>query len=183
MAEWETTAPAALTIDIHIPGEPHAQGRARHSPLMRGGTPVIGRGGRPVVITYDPTESRSWKAYAKECIRQVIVNHWLPSAAGFCVPLEGPLSLSVLALFTMPAGRFLKRGVGPRAWKTGKPDTDNILKAVKDAASGLLWLDDKQVVNPQVWKVVGAQGEAPGIWLRVRTLTDADIPPGLPPGF
>ena len=33
-----------------------------------------------------------------------------------------------------------------------KPDTDNILKIVKDALNGVLWKDDAQVVSDKVEK-------------------------------
>lgn len=175
----ETTPEGALgtALYIHIPGEPHAQGRARHSPIMTKNGPVLGRGGRPIVVAYDPKESRNWKAFAGS---RMLTERVLQ---GVDAPLDGPLHLEITALFTMPTSRHLKKGIRPRTWKTGRPDEDNVTKAVKDAASGVLWLDDKQVVVATCLKITAAQGEAPGLYLTIRKLTDADIPPGLPLGF
>lgn len=95
----ETTpegAPRAV-LQIHIPGEPHAQGRARMSPLMTKNGPVFGRGGRPIIKAYDPVESRNWKAFASS---RMLTERGLQ---GVDQPLAGPLSLSVFAVFTMPS--------------------------------------------------------------------------------
>jgi Holliday junction resolvase RusA-like endonuclease len=34
-----------------------------------------------------------------------------------------------------------------------KPDTDNLLKFLKDCGNGLLWADDSQVSEVHAWKV------------------------------
>jgi Holliday junction resolvase RusA-like endonuclease len=43
------------------------------------------------------------------------------------------------------------------AWHTGKPDADNILKAVCDALNGIVWHDDSQVAFARVLKQYGEE--------------------------
>jgi Holliday junction resolvase RusA-like endonuclease len=74
-------------------------------------------------------------------------------------PLEGPVSMTVTAMFAMPKGRFRKRAPRPAEWKTTKPDLDNLLKSVKDALNGIAYADDSQVVELHAGKIHAAQGE------------------------
>ena len=59
-----------------------------------------------------------------------------------------------------------KRTPVPRKWRTKKPDLDNMIKLVKDACSGIVFLDDNQIVKMSAEKIQCAQGEAP--FTRVR---------------
>lgn len=71
-------------------------------------------------------------------------------------PLQGPLELSVQAVYLRPKSHTRKRrqAVGAE-WKTSKPDADNISKIVKDALNTIAWLDDQQVAALHVWKQYG----------------------------
>lgn len=141
-----------------LPGEPHAQGRPR--------TAVLGGHAR----IYDPAESRRWKADAQHAMRLQLRELGLPTPL---VP-TGPVSLAVLAVFTCPKTDHRKREPRPRRWHTKKPDADNVVKALKDAARGVLYLDDSQVVEVHVLKIIGAQGEAPRITVLVTAVEDGD---------
>lgn len=138
---------------IEIPGEPHAQKR----PAVR----VIEREGRSVPIVYDRAVSRDWKAQAAWHMRK---------ARGNAPPLVGPVVLSVTAYFTCPASQYQRATRRPERWHTKRPDGDNVLKAVKDAAKGVLWLDDSQVAVASVAKIIAAQGEAPRVVLAIASL-------------
>ncbi len=63
------------------------------------------------------------------------------------VPLSGPLKLTVLCVFTRP-----KTGK-PRAHHVTKPDLDNLVKFIADAGNGLLWEDDRQIVQIRAVKI------------------------------
>lgn len=140
-----------MAFEIVIPGEPHAQGRARAVPLMRGSEPVFQPGTRrPIIQFYDPPGSKQWKKAARL--------HMLAAIAGG-KPFCGPVSLRVVAYFSCPVSQHRKRDPRPARWHTGRPDGDNCLKAVKDAAKGVLWLDDSQVADATVVKIIAAQGE------------------------
>lgn len=136
-------------MEFVIPGEPIGQGRPRFA-----------RRGK-FVSAYDPPKSRNWKACAQEHMR---------AAMGAAEPLQGPISLEIAATFTCPRSHWRKTAPLPRRWHVGRPDADNVAKAVKDAGSGVLWIDDSQVARLVVIKAIGAQGEAPGLWLKVEPI-------------
>jgi Holliday junction resolvase RusA-like endonuclease len=88
-------------------------------------------------------------------------------------PFDGPVWLGVKAYLPIPQSKS-------KGWKaealagvvrpTTKPDLDNLLKQIKDCMTGIMWLDDKQVVgylpgtgkyygNPVRWEIeIIAQG-------------------------
>ena len=144
-------------MKVEIPGEPVAQGRPRFARVGKG------------VRAYDPPKSRNWKATAQEHMRLAAE---LPDGA---VAFIGPVAVNITAMFTCPQGDFRKRRPLPRRWHSKRPDAENITKAVLDAATGILWLDDSQVAWLKVRKIIGRQGEAPGVWLEVRALDDPPV--------
>lgn len=79
-------------------------------------------------------------------------------------PLEGPLELIVSFRFRRPQSwsklrrEAVDEGV-EEPWRTGKPDLDNLVKTVKDAAKGILWHDDAQVVVLEADKAYGPDDE------------------------
>jgi len=137
-------------VFIDIPGEPVAQGRPRgfHNKVT----------GRTVFV--DPSKSRSWKGAAQMHMRQQWGNRGL---------LDGPVFVEVLAIFTCPVSQHRKTHPREVEWKPGRPDAENVVKAVLDAATGIVWVDDSQVVRLTVTKIRGAQGEAPGVRMVVRS--------------
>lgn len=156
---------------IRIPGEPFAQPRARAAV-------VAGR-----AIIYDPKTAKTWKNRAHEIMFDqtgrpgTLPGTGRPGAFGLTAqPFTGPVSLRVVAVFTCPKSQHRKTKPLDRRWHVKKPDADNVLKAVKDAAKGVLWLDDSQVAREACTKIIGAQGEAPYVLLRVRELLPDEIP-------
>ena len=145
-------------IQIVIPGEPCAQGRARAFAFKD-------RMGNARVRMYDPQKSRNWKATAQA---------HMGLALDGAQPLRGPVRLHVTAVFTCPKSDWRKASPQGRRWHAKKPDADNVLKAVKDAAKGVLWLDDSQVAVAMVKKLIGAQGEAPSVLLAISPLHEID---------
>lgn len=141
-----------------IPGDPTPQGRPRFV-----------RRGR-FVGAVDPERSRNWKKHARNCIRDTM-------AANGSTALQGPLHLSVLFAFACPASHCpkpTKRNPSPeplpRRWRASRPDLDNLVKAVMDAANGLVFDDDSQVVTIEARKVWAAQGEPAGVHVTVQTV-------------
>ena len=80
-------------------------------------------------------------------------------------PITGPVRLLVKWLF--PADGRHPDG----AWKTTKPDTDNLDKALKDEMTRLhFWQDDAQVcseISEKFW------ADLPGIYIEILPLTPA----------
>jgi Holliday junction resolvase RusA-like endonuclease len=155
---------------VRIPGEPFAQPRARGAPLMKDGKPVL-KNGRPIIVFYDEPEAKTWKATAQS---YMLARRFPSGPLDGCI--QGPVLLRVVAVFTCPKSHHRKREPLGRRWHTKTPDADNVLKAVKDAAKGVLWLDDSQVALESCTKIIAAQGEAPYVLLRVRELHPDEIP-------
>lgn len=143
-------------ITVVLPGEPVAQGRPRAFKTPAG-----------FIRTYDPAKSRNWKATAQEHMR---------SAMGDRPPLAGPCACEITAVFTCPKSEWRKREPLGRRPHAKRPDGENVAKAVLDAATGVLWLDDAQVARLLVVKIIGAQGEAPSVEVAVRELVEQPHP-------
>ncbi len=133
-------------IFVTIPGEPYAL--KRHRSTKTG-------------IQYDPKENRLWKAAAQDHYRQAMDGQ---------EPFAGPVKLVVRAQFSMPRSRWLKRKPRAGGWRDKRPDLDNIVKAVKDAGTGILWFDDSQVCTLVADKRTGNQGDKPFVWVEVGPL-------------
>ena len=108
--------------------------------------------GKP--IFYDPPAVKS----AKELLSAYLAQHRPPQ------PLTGGLSLRVLWLFP--------RGAHPHgAWRTTKPDTDNLQKMLKDCMTrAAFWEDDAQVAREIIEK--RWSDEPCGIYIEIEPLTE-----------
>ena len=108
--------------------------------------------GKP--IFYDPPAVKS----AKELLSAYLAQHRPPQ------PLTGGLSLRVLWLFP--------RGAHPHgAWRTTKPDTDNLQKMLKDCMTRVgFWGDDAQVAREIIEK--RWSDEPCGIYIEIEPLTE-----------
>jgi len=131
-----------------VPGEPVAQPRHRVS--------TIGGRGRLYLPKSHPVHGY------KAAIRAAFIE-----AAGKWKTISGPIQLNVYCSFSMPASwSKKKRAELQGALHDGKPDSDNVLKAVKDALTDCgVWADDKQVALAFIskrWSVT-PQTE---IWIR-----------------
>ena len=127
----------AASIAFDITGKPVAKGRGR-----------IGQvGGRPMIFT--PSNTRKWERDARMVARQHMQGR---------PPFHGPISLSIVIIFDIPRSwPAWKREAAAKGEiaHTTKPDADNVLKAAKDAMTGIIWLDDCQVCDTYVRKRYG----------------------------
>lgn len=73
-------------------------------------------------------------------------------------PMEGPVGLSIRAVYLIPAS-WTKKEKAAAVWKSSKPDADNLAKIFKDAMSKIVFADDAQVADLQVQKVYGLRAE------------------------
>jgi len=140
-------------ITVVIPGEPVAQGRPRFSTF--GGFPRA----------YDPKKSKD----AKQSIRFFVADAMRKQNT---TALEGPIMLYAQFGIKLPVSQERKRTPRPRVWRTKKPDLDNLIKLIKDACSGVAFLDDNQVVKVSAEKIQCAQGEAPFTKIRFKELEE-----------
>lgn len=138
-------------VRIVVPGDPVPQGRPRFARWKA-------RDGREGVSASDPPKSRSWKATAQSHMRDACDGYLKMSGTAW--PLLGPMSVIIRAVFLCPKSDERKRDPRPRRWHVNsRGDVENIAKAVLDAGTGVLYLDDGQVARLEVEKVIGAQGE------------------------
>jgi len=133
-----------------VPGIPVAQGRPRAS--VRGGN----------IFMRDPEKSRSWKNCAAVHMRASMQRAGLRAFVG---PLEARVRC-----YWPSVKPDRKRHPRKQAWRDKRPDADNLAKAALDAAQGVVYSDDAQVVRLIVEKFHAAQGDVPRVVLEVRKI-------------
>lgn len=131
---------------LFVSGLPIAQGRPRFK--------VIRMGQFTNVRAYDPERSVTWKEHVRAQAKM-----WAgPSAHEL---LNGsPMALHLR--FVLPRPRNIPKRVTQHV---KKPDLDNLVKAVKDALTGVLYARDSQVVTLVAHKVYGKK---PGVHIAVK---------------
>lgn len=139
-------------VNFEIPGVPVPQPRQRHA-LLADGT----------VTNYTPKD-HPVQAY-KMTVRLA------GKAAWGGPPTPHAVELSVTFLFPRPQRLVWKTRPMTRLPLTIKPDGDNLIKAVKDALTGVVWEDDAQVFSGAYVKLYCAGGEQP------RTIVTAKVVP------
>lgn len=137
---------AQQVIVIHVPSVPVAQPRVRAT--VRGKHAAVYSPSGPI---------DSFKA----CVRLAA------SAAYGGAPMSGPLRVDVEFVFPRTKQQIWKRRPMPRLPHSKKPDRDNLDKAVLDALSGLLWVDDAQVFDGRVTKWIASGDEQPGVTITI----------------
>ena len=127
-------------IQFFMTMEPPTTTAQMHQVTVRNGKPVF----------YDPP--------AVEQMKAKLAAHL--SAHRPSEPLQGPLQLCC---------KWIWPGTPLPAYKSTKPDTDNLQKALKDAMTkGGFWGDDAQVASEICEKFTGP---IPGIFVRIEVLS------------
>ena len=118
----------SAAIYFVVLGPPQGKGRPKAS--SRGG----------FVRMYTPAPTRLYEAEIAR-LGEIARGDW--------PVLETPVSLRVIAHHPIPGSWSKKRQQLALAGDCmpGKPDLDNVAKAVLDALNGVIYLDDKQVVR------------------------------------
>jgi Holliday junction resolvase RusA-like endonuclease len=126
---------------------------------------MVGKGSaRRPVVTDDCRTGRDWRA---------TVQHEI-SRAYDGPPLEGALELHLTFTMPRPRAHFTpRRTLRPSApaWPTTRPDRSKLTRAVEDAATGLLWRDDSQIVCGSITK---RYGERIGVVIHCKRLAEYD---------
>ena len=122
---------------------------------------------------YKPKSDRAWQSAAESYLEQA---KRAGGIRGALVAKAEPLEVWILCTYPLPKSLHRKRMKPGRRWQTSRTagDFDNLSKPICDAATGVLWHDDSQVVRATVEKIVGAQGEAPSVKIYARAV---DMPP------
>lgn len=104
------------------------------------------------VKIYQLKSNTGWKNYIRLCASEQLPEKWQS--------LDGPLALEVQFVFS-PLRSFPKKtmqaiAAGNRVYKSTKPDlTDNLLKGLCDALTGICWRDDSQICKVNSCKFFG----------------------------
>ena len=105
-------------------------------------------GGGKTVVKFTPKRQRDYMGMIRAEAHQQMKR--------FPGPLTGPLQLKIAAVYLWPKATTKARLVAADgAWKTTKPDSDNITKIVKDALNTIAYVDDAQVSFSSCWKLLG----------------------------
>jgi Holliday junction resolvase RusA-like endonuclease len=95
----------------------------------------------------------------------------------------GPVRLEATFVFARPRGHYRTgRHAGllkPSAplWRTQAPDLDKLLRAVCDALTGVVVVDDAQIVETTARKCYGGPNFVPGAWIIIEPINLGE--PGL----
>lgn len=131
------------SVTVTLPGIPRGKGRPR---FVR----ATGR-------TYTDAQTESYEGALKWAAKSQMHGN---------APMEGPLAVTMIAEFAIPASWSKKRQSAAMAREvrpTGKPDADNLLKTL-DALNEVVWKDDAQVVEAHISKHYGRN---PGVTIIV----------------
>lgn len=148
-------------IAFHVPTIPVAQPRQRHR--------VIAAQGRTFVGNYTPAKHpvNAFKASVQMAARQAYQGP----------PIAGALELTVVFLFPRPGRLVWKKRPMPRCHHASKPDCENVLKALQDALSGIVFVDDAQVCSVKMQKWYAAGDEQPGCEVEIVPLSEIEFAP------
>ena len=119
-------------MEIVIYGEPVPQGRPKFASF----------GGH--VHAYDPQKSKNYKQLVRFWVTQHLkkMDGWKPQENALCVVLTFYMGIPT----SWTKKRKLEASQG-QIRPIKKPDTDNLIKSVTDACTGLLWVDDAIITD------------------------------------
>lgn len=150
------------------------------TPVPQGSTRAFSRGGK-IHTTNDPQGTiERWRGDIRSALqdqrRLATINGFVEPPA---TPIAGPASMRLAFRIARPKSHFLPANARRPApvlrsdaptWCIGKPDGDKLERAVLDALTGLLYVDDAQVVVVGKTKTYANPGEQPGVDVRVSAL-------------
>lgn len=131
-------------IELRVDGMPRPQGS--HVGF------VDPRSGRVIVKESSDANHRAWRKSVR-----FVAEHTMAGRP----PFSGPLTVQMT--FALPRPKSHPKG--RRTWPTKRPDADKLARAVGDALTGAVWVDDSQVVFLGIrkqWALVDTPGP-PGV--------------------
>lgn len=100
--------------------------------------------------------------------RYALYKHRIGRAIAQAMPQPASGAIGVpLMVFKMPIPKS-SRGIKPGDLHTKKPDIDNLIKGLFDAANGIAWVDDNRVAS--IGSVQKIYSDEPGIEFIVETV-------------
>jgi Holliday junction resolvase RusA-like endonuclease len=83
-----------------------------------------------------------------------------------------PLCVDIDFIFRRTADLNKRRSLDGLLWRANGEDKDNLEKAVLDALNGVLWHDDRQIVDGRIRKMWAAKEEPPRVCIVVKKAGD-----------
>lgn len=144
------------SLSFTVFGAAQPQGSKRAVPLRRGQRFAQ-------VVDANPA-TKEWRGLVAQVAAEAAEKAGWGMARGACV-------LTISVLFPRPKGHYGKRGLLPSApdCHTKKPDTLKLGRAVEDSLTGVVYLDDSQVVEHHLEK---GYGEPARVVVTVTALED-----------
>jgi crossover junction endodeoxyribonuclease RusA len=149
-----------LTVDV--PGDPISQGSLRS----------FERGGRTFTKSSNAGPLERWRGDIRSEVKasqgRQRVDTW---------PLEGPIAMRMSFALARPQAHFLPANskrpkpelrLDAPHWAPGGKDIDKLARAVLDALTGFVYVDDSQVVSIVAAKRYCAPAEGPGLHLEIK---------------
>lgn len=132
-----------ISVSFTVPGLPVAMPRQRHR--------IVQHGGKVFASNYTPSKDpvNDYKAAVR----------YAAAMAHKGPPLAGPLGMDMLFVFPRSKGLTWTKRVMNRIWSAKKPDGDNLWKSTADCLNGLLYVDDAQLADVRVRKVIASGDE------------------------
>lgn len=141
----QATASAPVRISFVVLGRPATAGSKRAFPIRR-------KNGTLGVAVSDSSgaHGKAWRSDVRDAARAVYSGP----------PLSGPLRLELVFTLPRPAGHLRRSGELSKAglampYPTTRPDAGKYARSFEDALSGVVWIDDSQLVEVVVWKRYG----------------------------
>ena len=92
------------------------------------------------------TKSGSVYSTSKTTLGEALVKWSFLEQTGRIEPIKAACKVSIKAFYTMPKSWSKKKKLASAGqYKTTKPDTDNIIKAILDGLNGVAYVDDNLV--------------------------------------
>lgn len=144
------------TVWFSVPGVAQPQGSARAYTYKR--RPEKG-GGFGARVESDNKQLAAWRE---------LVGWRAKAAYAGRRQIVGPVRL--VAVCILPRPKTVKRSA-----HTVKPDVDKLARALADALTGVLYVDDAQIAELQVKKVYAGVGESPRVDISITALPEGGL--------
>ena len=141
-------------VEFTVAGKPYGKKRPRV-----GYNQGLGR-----AVAFNPRENASYEETVAVMAARAVGDY----------PLEGPVRLTVTAIFAIPASWSKKRrSAAFSAPHIQKPDVDNITKAVADGCNRVAWGDDSQIAENIAVKRWAGEGEPECVKVTIEGISPA----------
>jgi Holliday junction resolvase RusA-like endonuclease len=149
-----------MRLKFFVPGTPVPKGSAKGFVVKNKATGKM----RAIVVQDNKERQKPWASMigllASQCYKGAL--------------LSGPVSLSLQFVMPRLKGHY---GSGKNAdvlkagapyWHISKPDTDKLIRCVKDALTGVVWGDDSQVCRMDF--ILKVYGDKPGVHIEINSI-------------